>query len=101
MQTRAAFDIACACDALYFDCNGKEAKVQQGDVAAFVAACWYYMGDAVALAAAGILGGYDLSPDFPELGHALLVCATELRTTDDIAAYRHALAGVFGVAVAA
>jgi glycine dehydrogenase subunit 1 len=53
------------------------------------------------LAAAGILGGYDLSTDFPELGHALLVCATELRTTEDIAAYRHALASVLGVAVAA
>ncbi len=53
------------------------------------------------LAAAGILGGYDLSADFPELGSALLVCATELRTTEDIAVYRRALAGVLGVAVAA
>jgi glycine dehydrogenase subunit 1 len=53
------------------------------------------------LAAAGILGGYDLSADFPELGHALLVCATEQRTPEDIAAYRRALAGVLGVAVAA
>ena len=53
------------------------------------------------LAAAGILGGYDLSADFPELGSALLVCATELRTAEDIAAYRSALAGVLGVAVAA
>jgi glycine dehydrogenase subunit 1 len=53
------------------------------------------------LAAAGILGGFDLSAVFPELGHALLVCATELRTADDIAAYRRALASVLGVAVAA
>ena len=53
------------------------------------------------LAAAGILGGFDLSADFPELGHALLVCATELRTAEDIAAYRRALVGVLGVAVAA
>jgi len=53
------------------------------------------------LAAAGILGGFDLSADFPELGTALLVCATELRTTEDIDAYRRALGGVLGVAVAA
>jgi glycine dehydrogenase subunit 1 len=53
------------------------------------------------LAARGILGGFDLSVDFPELGHALLVCATELRTAEDIAVYRTALAGVLGVAVAA
>ncbi len=39
------------------------------------------------LAAQGILGGYDLTVDFPELGHALLVCATELRTAADIARY--------------
>ena len=53
------------------------------------------------LAAAGILGGFDLSSDFPELGSALLVCATELRTAEDIEIYRAALAGVLGVAVAA
>lgn len=44
------------------------------------------------LAAGGILGGYDLSADFPELGHALLVCATEQRTPEEIAAYGAALA---------
>jgi glycine dehydrogenase subunit 1 len=43
------------------------------------------------LAAGGILGGYDLSADFPELGHALLVCATEQRTAEEIAAYGAAL----------
>jgi len=53
------------------------------------------------LAAAGILGGFDLSADFPELGHALLVCATEMRTAEDIHTYRRALAGVLGVAAAA
>lgn len=39
------------------------------------------------LAAQGVLGGYDLSEDYPELGHALLVCATETRTVDDIEIY--------------
>jgi len=53
------------------------------------------------LAAGGILGGFDLTADFPELGHALLVCATEVRTPADIEAYRTALSGVLGVAVAA
>lgn len=53
------------------------------------------------LAAAGILGGYDLSADFPELGQAVLVCATELRTAEDIEVYRQALAGALGMAVAA
>ncbi len=47
-----------------------------------------------ALAGHGILGGIDLSPAFPELGHALLVCATELRTGEDIECYRSALAQV-------
>ena len=41
-----------------------------------------------ALSARGILGGYDLGADYPELGHALLVCATEMRTAEDIAALR-------------
>ena len=53
------------------------------------------------LADAGILGGYDLEADFPELGQAVLVCATELRTAEDIAAYRQALAGALGMAAAA
>jgi glycine dehydrogenase subunit 1 len=44
-----------------------------------------------ALAAEGIVGGLDLERDFPELGHALLVCATETRTTADIETYAHAL----------
>jgi glycine dehydrogenase subunit 1 len=44
------------------------------------------------LAARGIVGGHDLSADYPELGHALLVCATETRTAADIKAYAEALA---------
>ncbi|MEY3219437.1 MAG: hypothetical protein RIT27_794 [Pseudomonadota bacterium] len=35
------------------------------------------------LAAHNILGGFDLSADYPELGDALLICATELRTNVD------------------
>lgn len=35
------------------------------------------------LAAHNILGGFDLSADYPELGNALLICATELRTNVD------------------
>jgi glycine dehydrogenase subunit 1 len=44
-----------------------------------------------ALASAGILGGCDLSGHYPELGNALLVCATETRTNDDILRYTDAL----------
>jgi glycine dehydrogenase subunit 1 len=40
----------------------------------------------------GILGGLDLQPWYPQLGHALLVCATETKTEDDLAAYASALA---------
>jgi glycine dehydrogenase subunit 1 len=36
------------------------------------------------LAAEGILAGYDLSADYPELGNALLLCATETKTEQDI-----------------
>ena len=39
----------------------------------------------------GILGGFDLSADYPELGNALLVCATETKTADDIHLYTTAL----------
>jgi len=47
-----------------------------------------------ALAAQGILGGVDLAPWYPELGDALLVCATETRTDADIDAYATALGAV-------
>ncbi|MGQ0619164.1 MAG: aminomethyl-transferring glycine dehydrogenase subunit GcvPA [Panacagrimonas sp.] len=43
------------------------------------------------LASAGIFGGFDLSRHFPELGHALLVCATETRTESDIRLYAETL----------
>jgi glycine dehydrogenase subunit 1 len=43
------------------------------------------------LAARKIAGGYDLSADYPELGSALLVCATETKTSADVAAYAAAL----------
>jgi len=45
-----------------------------------------------ALADRGIAGGCDLSQPFPQLGHALLVCATETKTDDDLRAYAEALA---------
>jgi glycine cleavage system P protein (glycine dehydrogenase) subunit 1 len=41
-----------------------------------------------ALAREDILGGYDLSRDFPGLGDALLVCATETKTDADLERYR-------------
>ncbi len=44
------------------------------------------------LAANGILGGLDLAPYHPALGDTLLVCATETRTAEDIAAYADAMA---------
>ncbi len=47
-----------------------------------------------ALAQRGIIGGYDLSRKYPELGNALLVCATETRTNEDIAVYAKALGEV-------
>jgi glycine dehydrogenase subunit 1 len=44
------------------------------------------------LAVKGIAGGYDISGKYPQLGNALLVCATETRTSEDIARYASALA---------
>jgi glycine dehydrogenase subunit 1 len=40
-----------------------------------------------ALAAHNVLGGYDLSQDYPELGDCLLVCATETRTGQEMDEY--------------
>jgi glycine dehydrogenase subunit 1 len=54
-----------------------------------------------ALAAEGIVGGFDLSRDYPELGHALLVCATETRTRADIESYARSLERLLGRAAAA
>ena len=53
------------------------------------------------LARRGIVGGFDLSNDYPELGNALLVCATETRTAADIEAYADALAETLKAAVRA
>lgn len=46
------------------------------------------------LAAHNVLGGFDLANDYPELGDALLVCATEMRTAGEIAEYATKLARV-------
>ena len=43
------------------------------------------------LAAQGIQGGVDLSADYPELGSAILVCATETKTDSDIERYAKSL----------
>jgi len=40
-----------------------------------------------ALEAQGVVGGLDLSADYPQLGQAVLVCATETRTLQDIEHY--------------
>jgi glycine dehydrogenase subunit 1 len=47
-----------------------------------------------ALAEQGVLGGYDLSPSYPDIGNALLVCATETKTDADIDAYVTAMSDV-------
>jgi glycine dehydrogenase subunit 1 len=46
------------------------------------------------LAGHNLLGGYDLGDHYPELGDALLVCATEVRTEDDLETFRAKLARV-------
>ncbi len=53
------------------------------------------------LARRGIVAGFDLSNDYPELGNALLVCATETRTPADIKTYADALAETLKAAVRA
>ena len=47
-----------------------------------------------ALAEQDILGGFNLSDNNPELGNALMVCATETKTDADIEAYVAALRGI-------
>jgi len=46
------------------------------------------------LAAHNLLGGYDLSRDYPELGDSLLVCATEQRGSEDIEFYREKMSRI-------
>ena len=46
------------------------------------------------LLAEGVLGGFNLSADYPALGEAILVCATETKTEADIRAYQSALSRV-------
>ncbi|NEX21469.1 aminomethyl-transferring glycine dehydrogenase subunit GcvPA [Thiorhodococcus mannitoliphagus] len=47
-----------------------------------------------ALAAENLLGGFDLAADYPELGSAILVCATEMRTEEEMQGYRDKLARI-------
>jgi glycine dehydrogenase subunit 1 len=54
-----------------------------------------------ALADRGILGGFDLAEHYPELGPAILVCATETKTVEDIERYVAALAEAVRAARAA
>ncbi|MBF6590112.1 MAG: aminomethyl-transferring glycine dehydrogenase subunit GcvPA [Ktedonobacterales bacterium] len=44
----------------------------------------------------GIVGGYDLSRDYPELGQATLFCVTETRTREDIETLVAALEEIVG-----
>jgi glycine dehydrogenase subunit 1 len=46
------------------------------------------------LAAHNVLGGYDLGLEYPELDPAVLVCATEMRTEDEMASFAAKLARV-------
>ncbi len=43
------------------------------------------------MARQGIAGGFDLQADYPALGNAILVCATETKSTEDIQRYVTAL----------
>ncbi|EXJ13259.1 aminomethyl-transferring glycine dehydrogenase subunit GcvPA [Imhoffiella purpurea] len=46
------------------------------------------------LAERNVLGGFDLSADYPELGSAILTCATEIRTQDEMREYADKLASI-------
>ncbi|HEV7613727.1 MAG TPA: aminomethyl-transferring glycine dehydrogenase subunit GcvPA [Steroidobacteraceae bacterium] len=54
-----------------------------------------------ALARRGIFGGLDLTERYPELGNALLVCATETKLEADIDSYARALTDVMNSSRAA
>ncbi|NOX77172.1 MAG: aminomethyl-transferring glycine dehydrogenase subunit GcvPA [Gammaproteobacteria bacterium] len=47
-----------------------------------------------ALADQNVLGGFDLSAHYPELGNAILVCATETKTAEDLNDFATALHNV-------
>jgi len=47
-----------------------------------------------ALRAQGILGGFDLTGDYPELGQSVLICATETKTDADMQKYAEQLARI-------
>ncbi len=49
-----------------------------------------------ALQSKGILGGLDLKAEYPELGHALLVCATETKDEGDLTFFSDQLARAIG-----
>ena len=49
-----------------------------------------------ALEAQGITGGFDLTHLYPELGNALLVCATETKTAADLQKFAEQLARIMG-----
>ena len=49
-----------------------------------------------AMADDNILGGYELSSSYPELGNVILVCATEKRTANEIDQYVHAMKKALG-----
>lgn len=51
-----------------------------------------------ALRAQGILGGLDISGWYPELGQAILVCATETKTAADIDHYAQQMARILSKA---
>jgi glycine dehydrogenase subunit 1 len=53
------------------------------------------------LEAQGVLGGFNLAEHYPELGPALLVCATETKTAADIDTYARALTDAMKSAIAA
>jgi glycine dehydrogenase subunit 1 len=49
-----------------------------------------------ALQAQGILGGLAMTQDYPELGNAMLVCATETKRDDDLTRYSATLKSILG-----
>ena len=50
-----------------------------------------------ALASNDVLGGFDLGREYPELGDALLTCATEMRSEAEMIVFRDQLRKVLAV----